>query len=972
MISVLLILIQEPLVVGRSVTFSESTELILLSEPGHALKLTVTQLGCDVLTQLKHDTDVLAEWDSSRGSRGVETIIYPNTQYRQLQLVFNVKDREEGGQYGVHWVSQEALLPFHRRAFEVSQLLLDGERFHQLDTKESLEQAELLYRKVIQMCTGHDSLKEYLATAHSHLGHVRMVLGDYDEAQTLYSMALEQFSSLNDAWGIGRAHNNLGHLTQQLGRMDEALGHYQQALEFRQKAGDMEGVLNTRNNLATAYAVRGDLRLSLSMFQDAAASPGVEPKLRANMLANIGYIHQVLGNLAKAVGPLREAVKIQAELNDQRGLSITRNNLAAVYQNLGQTQRSESLFHEALEGFLSVGDVRGEAHALMNLGVLRSREGDWNQAYTYQSRAVKRLTDLGEQTACVDAMCNLARVLFKQGHKTEATATFTKAVEMADSASYPMGRVKAALQQAHCALDANDFGAASQLYNECKKRARDLGSPAFELEAVFGLSLLHVAQNQWPQALTEAMAAVDLVDNMRVQVEQGRHRTWFLANRASVFDHAIRMMDHSSEEDRVRKRLLLVERTRSRTLLDLLSLSEAKYREVPAPLHLEEQSMGDKIRLVQTQLSKSHEDQRKSLIEMLDELTEMHERKLLEMRDISSQFARSHGPLPTTLLDEKTAVVVTYVSEPDSFLFIWRKEGVFEHRIPGRRDLQDRTDVLVELLKKPIHRQLNRLDAELHGLWTDVLGAGARHLEGITDLVFVLDGPLLQVPPVCWVSDLTNRVYLIDQFDVQAVPSIRSWAMIHANRPNHLRRVLAYAHPFENGVPPSSANRDFGPLPYSTMEVAEIAALYGENALVLSGHQASETSLKLLCSNADTIHIASHAFVNDDSMELSGILMAQDDENDGMLQLFEIMQLKLDSACVVLSACNTSKGSSFWGEGMVGFAHAFFCGCPFVGTFVVACTRPFNRRVDAPISPRIRIHLRRRPRASTGSMLFER
>ena len=108
------------------------------------------------------------------------------------------------------------------------------------------------------------------------------------------------------------------------------------------------------------------------------------------------------------------------------------------------------------------------------------------------------------------------------------------------------------------------------------------------------------------------------------------------------------------------------------------------------------------------------------------------------------------------------------------------------------------------------------------------------------------------------------------------------------------------------------------------MEVAEIAALYGENALVLSGHQASETSLKLLCSNADTIHIASHAFVNDDSMELSGILMAQDDENDGMLQLFEIMQLKLDSACVVLSACNTSKGSSFWGEGMVGFAHAFF------------------------------------------------
>jgi CHAT domain-containing protein len=66
------------------------------------------------------------------------------------------------------------------------------------------------------------------------------------------------------------------------------------------------------------------------------------------------------------------------------------------------------------------------------------------------------------------------------------------------------------------------------------------------------------------------------------------------------------------------------------------------------------------------------------------------------------------------------------------------------------------------------------------------------------------------------------------------------------------------------------------------------------------------------------LHFATHTLFNDEHPQRTALLMA-----DGRLELDRIRRLRLSSALVTLSACETALGRQLRGEGIIGFPHAF-------------------------------------------------
>jgi len=73
------------------------------------------------------------------------------------------------------------------------------------------------------------------------------------------------------------------------------------------------------------------------------------------------------------------------------------------------------------------------------------------------------------------------------------------------------------------------------------------------------------------------------------------------------------------------------------------------------------------------------------------------------------------------------------------------------------------------------------------------------------------------------------------------------------------------------------------------------------------------------------LHFATHAVTDETNPDRSGVLLAPGAANqDGLLQIREIVDLDLDGRVVVLSACSSNTGALLRGEGVMSLARAFF------------------------------------------------
>src|SRR5262249_23028505 len=116
----------------------------------------------------------------------------------------------------------------------------------------------------------------------------------------------------------------------------------------------------------------------------------------------------------------------------------------------------------------------------------------------------------------------------------------------------------------------------------------------------------------------------------------------------------------------------------------------------------------------------------------------------------------------------------------------------------------------------------------------------------------------------------------------------------------------------------------FEPLPDAEREVEALEQFYGKtSSKVYIGAAAREEVVKQESARYRILHFATHGVLNDASPMYSSVLLSQavgKNDEDGLLEAWEMMNLDLDADLVVLSACETARGRVSAGEGMIGMS----------------------------------------------------
>ena len=213
-------------------------------------------------------------------------------------------------------------------------------------------------------------------------------------------------------------------------------------------------------------------------------------------------------------------------------------------------------------------------------------------------------------------------------------------------------------------------------------------------------------------------------------------------------------------------------------------------------------------------------------------------------------------------------------------------------------------------------------------------------------VVFIPQGALFLVPFAALQDAQGN--YLIQQYTIALSPSIQVLELARQQQKRSrdtvrsgISNALIVGNPtmpkvmIAAGQPPEQLSE----LPGSEEEARAIAALLGTKAL--TGNQATETAVVQQMATKRIIHLATHGLLDDFfGLGIPGAIalapspgrlaLSPDSSTDGLLTANEILDLKLTSDLVVLSACDTGRGR-ITGDGVIGLSRSLIlAGTPSV------------------------------------------
>lgn len=655
-----------------------------------------------------------------------------------------------------------------------------------------------------------------------------------------------------------------------------AIALLEAALPLWRAAGDRHGEARALYDLGQVWLSVGEKQQALVFLTEALQHWRAlnDRWWEATTLNTLGNAYLSMGESQHALESYQTALTLNRALKQRRGEAQALSNLGLLYRSLGELTDAAAHYQQALALNRALGDRRQEAVALHNLGELYLALGAHRRALEVCQLALPLHQAVGDQIGAGHTLEHLGALYFRLGQPQRAVAYYQEALTLLRQlgARQLQAATLNGLGAVHLALAQPQQ--AQECYDQALELARAVTAPSVESGALAGLAYVARARGQWQQARAQIEAALAIINSQRTKVANRELRASHFALRRNHYefylDLLLRLHELEPNAGHAAAALAASEQARARSLLDLLN---------PEP-------------------------------EAALEATPLKQAELLA-------------------LGEPGAALLEYVLGRDgSFLFVITRAGLHTYRLPPKAVIEPLVQELRAALDWPSRRSFGRYVSAAQQLYTLLLAPAAGVLQAYPRWLIAPDGALYLIPFEALLAagklparaDYRALDYLLKQRTISYVPS--------ASVLVSLRQRAAAQPPFKTFLALADPSDALPRLRQASREAAEIARLYQPvETLLLTRELASEEQVKRHpeIRRARFLHFATHGRMDEAQPHTSGLLLAPAPaaQEDGLLQIAEVLELKLQAELVVLSACETGLGKTLSGEGVLGLTRAF-------------------------------------------------
>jgi CHAT domain-containing protein/tetratricopeptide (TPR) repeat protein len=779
--------------------------------------------------------------------------------------------------------------------------------------------------------------------------------GDFDGAENAYLAILR----INPNSFMAR--NNLGNVYKYLGRYDEALSVFFEAEEIliKEFGQNCPYLAKLYMNIGIIYKLKQDYELALQYLNYAEGFINTSSSisdLSAKIYINLGNIYFGLKDWRKALASYQKGIQMKKALKSG-GLDICYANCATAYENLGLLDSARLYYNYSIQDKIDAWGI--SSYKLI-------------QVYNHYSWLLQSLDEDDMAFQYLREALSIAQEYYPVKHPiTSECYKFLGYWYLAD------GDIEEAIKHFHNAVTAVVFDYSNNDYFDNPGPDNEIISEPVLMEAFRGKAAALAEQYRQTHDQHFLMVSLETLELANMLGEKmrstylGQESKLLITENSRIgFDMAINtafeLYKITGEIEYANKAFILAEKSKSSVLLASLQEVENK-KNLGIPMDL--QNFEQDLRAETDGLKKKLYEERQreipdslrlgtwqgkllSLSQQLDSLANVINEEFPEYASkYNNEVIDLAGVMNELRADQ--ALLEYTITDTSLFIFVIKNDNYDISRHIIDSGFFSMIDILSRFLRNNdfANNTISDYKAYTTAAYSLYTYLFLPVLDQLADkaLLIVPDGQLGYIPFEALLTDLTDN----ESMDYRSLPyliykyrtnySYSATLLFSDNKSEEASydRLLAFAPTYENLSQINSdkfpAYRDYStylvPLKYTSQEIENIGALVECDKYEL--YEATEQAFRDQAPYYDILHLAMHTLINDDNPMYSQLVFTLNndtiEENDGLLNTYEIFNMTFRARMTVLSACNTGYGKLRKGEGIMSLARGFiFAGIPTI------------------------------------------
>ena len=745
-----------------------------------------------------------------------------------------------------------------------------------------------------------------VATNYSNLGNALQSLGEYHKAKEYYEKALAIHTEIEGRAQLAVSYGNLGTVLGSLGEYHKAKAYYEKSIAIKMEIDDRAGLAVSYGNLGTLLHRLCEYSKAKE-YHDKALAINMETGDRAKVAGdygNLGTVLQSLGEYLKAKEYYEKALAINMEIGNRARVATNYHNLGTMLKSLGEYLKAKEYHEKALAIDTEIGTRKGQLENYIGVGHAFNSLRKYRDAKESGEKALSIAMEIGDRKGVANAHGLLGVVLFSLRDYQRAEECFEKELAIITEIGDRSGEANCYKGLGYvCQLGQNN--SAEEYFKKARFISNDVGDIITEFDALVGLSHLKCLESKFQEAVSYLHQCIEKYEKLRHSLHGNEQFQVSLLESTRAFPYKMLSKILCLAEKNPQDALYVEELARARCLADSMA------RNFTVKSHISSDStswFG-----MQGILSKEHnstflyisyEDRRvflwvlKTNGDILFRISEAVDDKSLIAEDafnLDSFFKKSlhrFGILPNYKCEDRSLSETMPTSHYD--------ESEADLRGEETQDTIRRLQLCSKVIISPVADLLTE-----------------------PEIVIIPERSLYRVPFAALRHQPGGKC-LAETFRIRIIPSLTILKLIQDCPAEYHSQTgaLVVGDPKVGRARYRGEIHNFTSLAGARKEAEIIGQLLGVQPLL--GERATREAVLQAMNSVSLIHIAAHGNADRGEIALSPRPTANSipEEEDYLLRVSDISQVKLRAKLVILSCCHSGRGE-IKVEGVLGIARAF-------------------------------------------------